>query len=183
LRLFTRAALGALAAAAIVAASLAGGQAQAAAPVTLRLAASPLGKMLVDPRGHTLYLFGHDKTTKSTCYGACAKDWPPFLSTVKPHAGAGVKASLVGLTRRKDGRMQVTYHGHPLYGFFLDKSAGQTKGEGLNFFGGVWDAVGASGLKLVAAASTTSSGSTGSGSTSGNGYGGGSYGGGGYGGG
>ena len=170
----------AAAAAAIAALALVGGRATAASPLTLRLVTTPLGKILVDSRGHSLYLFEHDKTTKSTCYATCAKDWPPFLASVRPHAGAGVKSALIGLTRRTDGKMQVTYHGHPLYGFFEDKSAGQTKGQGLDFFGGEWYVLGASGVKVEKSmSSSTDASSSGSTTTSGggNGYGGG-YGGG-----
>jgi predicted lipoprotein with Yx(FWY)xxD motif len=169
---------------AAIAAALVGAQARAATVGTLRLATTPLGKILVDSRGHTLYLFERDKSTKSTCYGTCAKDWPPFLVSTRPHAGSGVKSTLLGTTRRNDGRLQVTYHGHPLYAFFLDKQAGQMKGQGLAFFGGAWYVLGANGVKIAGKAATTSSSSSGTGSETGSGStGGGSYGGGGYGGG
>jgi predicted lipoprotein with Yx(FWY)xxD motif len=37
---------------------------------------SAYGKILADSRGRALYLFTHDDS-KSRCYGACAKAWPP----------------------------------------------------------------------------------------------------------
>ncbi|HEY7207366.1 MAG TPA: hypothetical protein VH416_03920 [Gaiellaceae bacterium] len=126
---------------------------------TVNLRATPYGKILVSSNGHTLYLFGADKGTKSACYGKCATDWPPLL-TAKPSAAAGIKSSLLGTTRRKDGKLQVTYHGHPLYWFFLDKKAGQTKGESLDFFGGKWYVVNASGLKVVKKVSGLSGGTS-----------------------
>ena len=43
--------------------------------------APSLGRILVDSRGHTLYLFENDKTQKSTCYGTCAKVWKPLVVT------------------------------------------------------------------------------------------------------
>jgi predicted lipoprotein with Yx(FWY)xxD motif len=136
---------------------------------TVNLRATPLGKVLVSANGRALYLFRRDKTTKSTCYGMCATDWPPLLTKVaKPAVGSGVKASLVGTTRRKDGKRQVTYRGHPLYRFFLDKRAGQTKGQGQDFFGGKWYVMNAKGLAIVKAATattTTTSGTTTSGTT------------------
>ncbi len=134
---------------------------------TVNLRATPLGKVLVSANGRALYLFRRDKTTKSTCYGTCATDWPPLLTKVaKPAVGTGVKASLVGTTQRKDGKRQVTYRGHPLYRFFLDKRAGQTKGQGQDFFGGKWYVMNAKGLAIVkAATTTTTSGSTTSGTT------------------
>lgn len=134
---------------------------------TVNLKATPLGKVLATANGRALYLFRHDKTTKSTCYGKCATDWPPLLTKVaKPAVGTGVKASLVGTTMRRDGKRQVTYRGHPLYRFFLDKQAGQLKGQGLNFFGGKWYVMNAQGLAIVKAASTTTtSGTTTTGST------------------
>src|SRR5262249_57250948 len=98
-----------------------------------------LGRVLVDSRGKTLYLWAHDKTSKSTCYGDCASYWPPLITTGRPRAFAGANSTLLGTTRRTDGRLQVTYAGHPLYYFVQDARAGQTKGEGLTGFGGRWD--------------------------------------------
>ena len=111
----------ALAALAIVAggATLAGA---ARSKAQLKTHTTKLGTFLVDRDGHALYLFEADKTSKSTCTGACAKAWPPALTSGKPTAGSGVKASLIGTTKRPDGTMQVTYDGHPLYTFFNDTS-------------------------------------------------------------
>jgi hypothetical protein len=44
--------------------------------------------------------------------------------------------------------MQVTYRGHPLYRFFLDKKPGQANGEGLTDFGGRWDPLNAAGTAV-----------------------------------
>jgi predicted lipoprotein with Yx(FWY)xxD motif len=60
---------------------------------------------------------------------------PPLISSGKPRAAAGAKASLLGTTRRADGRLQVTYNHHPLYTFVKDTSKGQTNGERVNAFG------------------------------------------------
>jgi predicted lipoprotein with Yx(FWY)xxD motif len=71
-----------------------------------------LGRVLVNSRGHTLYMFGADKNDKSACSGQCAVNWPPLIASGKTQAAAGVKASLLGTTKRTDGRMQVTYKRH-----------------------------------------------------------------------
>jgi predicted lipoprotein with Yx(FWY)xxD motif len=119
-----------------------------------------LGNVLVDARGRTLYLFEKDRHGKSACYGACAAYWPPLYSPAKPRSGRGVRASLLGLTKRTDGRRQATYAGHPLYRYAGDTRAGQTTGEGLTDFGAAWDAVAASGRAVE---STSDSGGTGGG--------------------
>ena len=111
----------------------------------VKIGSSKLGRILVDSHGKTLYLWAHDKTRKSTCYGDCAAYWPPLLTRGTPVATRGARASLLGTTRRNDGRMQVTYAGHPLYYFVQDTKPGQTKGEGLTGFGGRWDPLSASG--------------------------------------
>jgi predicted lipoprotein with Yx(FWY)xxD motif len=131
----------------------------AAAPssgTVVRVAKSGLGRMLVDGRGRTLYLFEADRNGKSMCSGSCVSFWPPLVAKGKPKAGSGVSARLLGTIKRSDGRMQVTYAGHPLYTFSLDTRAGSTKGEGLNDFGAHWFAVGASGRKLVKRAAAPS---------------------------
>jgi len=113
--------------------------ASGAAKVNVRT--TSLGKILVNAQGRTLYLFAPDKHGKSTCYGSCASYWPPLLATGKPAAGAGVKASLLGTTTRKDGKHQVTYNGHPLYLFVGDNTANATNGQAVTAFGAPWFAV------------------------------------------
>jgi predicted lipoprotein with Yx(FWY)xxD motif len=113
------------------------------------VADSNLGRILVDKRGRTLYLFARDTHGKSTCSGACAGYWPALTTKGKPSAISGARRALLGTTRRNDGRLQVTYHGHPLYRFSGDVRAGQTTGEGLTDFGGGWWAVSPAGNKIV----------------------------------
>lgn len=118
------------------------------------LRSTSIGHVLVGPNGHTLYMFAADHTKLSTCYSACALSWPPLLTVGAPAAGTGVKASLLGTTKRKNGKLQVTYAGHPLYFFSFDKTAGSTKGEGLHAFGANWWALSASGAKILKPAGT-----------------------------
>ena len=160
----------ALIAAVVIPAGLAG--ASRSGPASVGVAKSKLGRILVDGRGHTLYLFGKDKRGKSSCSGACATYWPPLLSTGKPRATMGARASLLGRTKRADGRWQVTYNRHPLYRFALDTKKGQTKGEGLDDFGGEWDAVSPAGARIAEKAATSGSGTNPSPSPGYGGYGG-----------
>ena len=111
-------------------------------------ASSSLGRIIVDGRGRTLYLFEKDKRGHSACSGACAMYWPPVITHGKPIAGQGVKTSLLGTIRRANGARQVTYAGHPLYRYLLDTKSGQTNGEGLQDFGGGWDALSPAGKKI-----------------------------------
>ena len=104
----------------------------------VKVAKSRFGRILVDSKGITLYDFPPDKGVSSVCYGACAALWPPLIAKGKPLAGPGVRASLLGTTKRKDGKREVTYNGHPLYYFVTDRKPGQTTGQGLNQFGGPW---------------------------------------------
>ena len=78
----------------------------------------------------------------------CAKYWPPLIGA-KPTVGTGLKASLVGTTKRKSGKLQVTYGGHPLYFFAQDKKAGDLNGQGFVHFGGSWWVVSAAGKKIT----------------------------------
>jgi predicted lipoprotein with Yx(FWY)xxD motif len=105
---------------------------------TVVVAKTRIGRILVDSKGITLYDFVTDKGGVSGCYGACAALWPPLITKGKPHAGPGVRASLLGTTKRKDGKLEVTYNHHPLYYFVTDRKPGQTTGQGVNQFGGPW---------------------------------------------
>lgn len=113
---------------------------------------SGLGTVLVNSEGFTVYEFGKDQGTTSSCYGECEKAWPPVISTGEPSAGEGASASQLGTTERKDGTMQVTYAGHPLYTFFEDEAPGEANGNGVNFFGGVWQALDQSGSAVEGSA-------------------------------
>jgi len=96
------------------------------------------GQILVDGKGMTVYLFVADTGTSSTCYTNCATIWPPVLTTGAPQAGTGTQVSLLGTTTRTDGMVEVTCAGHPLYYFVKDKQPGDTTGQGVNGFGGLW---------------------------------------------
>lgn len=113
--------------------------------------ATPLGSVLVAANGRTLYLFTADTSKASSCYGACAAVWRPLIAKGSVATGSGLKGSLVGTLERKDGTLQVTYAGHPLYFFARDAKAGQTKGQGSRNFGGRWFVLSPAGVKVVAA--------------------------------
>lgn len=100
-----------------------------------------LGKVIVDSKGMTLYDFHKDKGTTSSCYGECAVAWPPLLTSGEPKAMGGAEQSLLGTTKRKDGTVQVTYKGHPVYGFVEDNKPGETNGNDFNGFGAQWYAL------------------------------------------
>jgi predicted lipoprotein with Yx(FWY)xxD motif len=109
---------------------------------------TPIGNAITTSSGHTLYLFRADHGTTSTCYGQCATYWPPLLTTGKPVASGRVQVSLLGTTKRKDGKLQVTYKGHPLYTYLPDTKPGQTTGEGSTAFGAAWYALAPSGATI-----------------------------------
>jgi predicted lipoprotein with Yx(FWY)xxD motif len=112
----------------------------------ISLASAPkLGLILVDSQGLTVYDFHKDKGTQSSCYGACEQGWPPVTSAGQPQVGNGASASKLGTTERKDGTMQVTYAGHPLYTFAGDQKPGEANGNDVSAFGAQWYALKGSG--------------------------------------
>jgi predicted lipoprotein with Yx(FWY)xxD motif len=145
-KLLTTIAFGVVVAATTAALAFAGST--AGGRTKLAVGKTGLGRILVDSKGITLYDFPPDKGTTSVCYGACAALWPPLLTHGKPIAGPGVRASLLGTTKRKDGKLEVTYNGHPLYYWVGDHKPGQTTGQGLNQFGGPWWVVSPAGREI-----------------------------------
>ena len=137
---------------AILLAATVAGLAQATAAThggaTVTTATSKLGRILVDSRGRTLYLFEKDARGHSACAGACAGFWPPLLTRAKPIAGHGAKQALLGVIRRSDGTRQITYGGHPLYRFAPDTRPGETNGQGLHDFGAGWYVLSPAGAKI-----------------------------------
>jgi predicted lipoprotein with Yx(FWY)xxD motif len=141
-----------------VSAATASPQATSSRQATVKVATSGLGKILVDSKGRTLYLFKKDTGRKSKCFGSCAVAWPPLRVSGKPTAGGGARASLLGTSKRSDGKPQVTYNGHPLYRFAGDRKPGNTNGQGLNGFGARWYVVSPSGKQITGSGSPSNGG-------------------------
>jgi predicted lipoprotein with Yx(FWY)xxD motif len=125
---------------------------------TVRVAKTDLGKILVNSKGRTLYLFRADQGTATACFGECATAWPPLRASGTPKVGKGLNASLVATTPRTEGNPQVTYNGHPLYTFQGDEKAGDTNGQGLNAFGATWWALSRAGNEVTKQPSSTTNG-------------------------
>ena len=100
-----------------------------------------LGRVLVNSRGFTIYDFHKDDGPQSSCYGACAEAWPPLTTDGSPNATEGAMASKLGTSKRKDGTMQVTYAGHPLYTYTGDSKPGEANGNDVDAFGAQWYAL------------------------------------------
>lgn len=103
----------------------------------IKAVGSEYGRVVADAKGEAFYLFDKEDGLKSECYGACAQAWPPVLTSGKPRAGNGVKAGLLGTTKRKNGKLQVTYDGQPLY-YYVDDSPGNILCQNVDEFGGLW---------------------------------------------
>jgi predicted lipoprotein with Yx(FWY)xxD motif len=140
-------------------ASLAGLAAAVIAPVgagarsgstTIQIRSTALGKALVNGAGFTVYVFTHDGRKRDTCaaISGCTGIWPVVKTIGAPHAGAGVRRSLLGVIKLPHGVEQVTYAGHPLYLYSGDGSRGETDYVGANQFGGRWYAITAAGKLL-----------------------------------
>ena len=102
--------------------------------------------MLFGPGRQAIYIFERDRPGESRCYGECARAWPPVYTRGKPVAGRGVRASLLGTTRRRDGRRQVTYRGQPLY-YYAHEGPGEVRCHNVNLNGGLWWVVGPNGRR------------------------------------
>jgi predicted lipoprotein with Yx(FWY)xxD motif len=126
-----------------------GSQVSSSVPAELTVQSSHYGPTIFDSHHRVLYQFAADHTSKSTCYGACAKAWPPMLTDGQPKAISGLDSSLLGTTTRKDGSQQVTYAGHPLYYFSEDKP-GKIMCQHVKLHGGFWYVVKPNGMANMA---------------------------------
>lgn len=109
----------------------------AEAGALLTTADSPLGEIVVDGEGRTVYMFDSDTqgSDASTCEGQCATNWPAMTSdSDSPEVDASVTGE-IGTITGVDGSTQLTLNGWPLYYFVGDSAPGDTNGQGVN---GVW---------------------------------------------
>jgi predicted lipoprotein with Yx(FWY)xxD motif len=112
----------------------------------VRAAPSEFGTMLFDSNRQAIYVFERDRKGRSACYGECAKAWPPVFTKREPVAGKGVKARLLGTVKRRNGRLQVTYAGRPLY-YYAHEGPGEVLCHNVRLNGGYWWVVGPDGKR------------------------------------
>jgi predicted lipoprotein with Yx(FWY)xxD motif len=95
---------------------------------------------IADADGRALYLLESGNPSEITCYDECAGVWPPFLAPQgTPTAGdPAVQAGLIGTARRRNGAMQVTYGGWPLYYYSGDRGTDRPAGQELKDAWGEW---------------------------------------------
>jgi predicted lipoprotein with Yx(FWY)xxD motif len=88
---------------------------------------TPKGKVLVNGKGMTLYVFDKDKDMpgKSACNGTCAENWPALLASDIDKASGDWS-----IVTRDDGKKMWAYKGRPLYAWKNDKAPGDTDGDG-----------------------------------------------------
>jgi predicted lipoprotein with Yx(FWY)xxD motif len=142
----------------------------AASGTTLKTMTTSDGTVLTDSAGYTVYWFAKDHGMTSACTGACATAWPPV--TGMPAAAMGVSLpGKLGTISRGNGVVQATYDGHPLYTFAGDTTPGESKGNDIDGFGGLWWAMTSTGSMLAKSATSTASPSSTSSSSSSSGSG------------
>jgi predicted lipoprotein with Yx(FWY)xxD motif len=112
----------------------------------ITVGASEFGRMLFGPNRRAIYIFENDPKGRTVCYGDCADAWPPVFTKGTPRARNGVKQSLLGTVRRRDGRRQVTYAGKPLY-YYAHEGPGEVRCHNVDLNGGLWWVVGPDGKR------------------------------------
>ena len=116
------------------------------AGTTITLGDSEFGTMLFGSNKQAIYIFENDPKGKTVCYGECAEAWPPVYTKGEPKAAKGVRQSLLGSVKRRDGRLQVTYAGKPLY-FYAHEGPGEVRCHNVDLNGGLWWVVGPDGKR------------------------------------
>jgi predicted lipoprotein with Yx(FWY)xxD motif len=113
---------------------------------TVTVGQSEFGEMLFDTNTRAIYIFENDPQGETVCYDECAEAWPPVFTDGEAVAGKGVKASLLGTVKRRDGKLQVTYAGKPLY-YYAHEGPGQVLCHNVDLNGGRWWVIGPDGKR------------------------------------
>jgi predicted lipoprotein with Yx(FWY)xxD motif len=129
----------------------------AAGGALVSVRSTPLGSILADSAGKTIYLFAIDSPNHSACTGACLSYWPIVIApTTIPTSVPGVTAKLGSFTR-PDGKKQLTIGSLPVYTFSGDSGPGKTNGQGTNLSGGLWWVVSPAGTPITSGSQPSSS--------------------------
>jgi predicted lipoprotein with Yx(FWY)xxD motif len=97
----------------------------------LTVSKTPIGYVLANANGYTVYWFAKDPrgTSHPACAGTCLLAWFPVKGHPKPANGVRLDGKL-GCITRPGGVMQATYNGYPLYTFGSDSAPGMANGNG-----------------------------------------------------
>jgi predicted lipoprotein with Yx(FWY)xxD motif len=99
--------------------------------------------IVVDSTSRAVYALTGDSAKHPECTKAnsCYTVWPPLEVASKSQLSKapGIRGAL-GVWRR-DGFLQVTLNGHPLYRYTFDLSKKSARGQGIKSFGGTWHVV------------------------------------------
>ena len=112
----------------------------ARAPEVVAVADTLAGPVLVDHRGHTVFMFTRDRHGRDAC-GAirrCRTDWPAVTTTGRLLTGRGVRRSLIATIAYRGALREVTYDAHPLHTYRFDVSPRSVMNIGNMQFGGAW---------------------------------------------
>ncbi len=102
--------------------------------------ASQSATVLVDSRGHAIYVSSNDRKNRSRCTGNCVLTFKPLPTNGKVEAvkGSGLNPKLFGTINRGHHKLQVTYNHHPLYVGTSDLKAGEAPEMGCKYYKGRW---------------------------------------------
>jgi predicted lipoprotein with Yx(FWY)xxD motif len=114
---------------------------------TVGLGKTPVGTVLVDAKGRTLYAFAADSPGRSNCTGSCLQYWPPVSPSGALSRSPDVTASLATI-QRSDGTSQLTVDGWPVYTYAADSGPGQATGQGEDLSGGRWWVLSGAGAQI-----------------------------------
>jgi predicted lipoprotein with Yx(FWY)xxD motif len=113
------------------------------ASVTNQSATTKTENIVVTRSGRAVYVLTGDSTRHPKCTKAngCFSFWPPVTvsSTKKLSKAPGIRGKL-GVWHR-NGFLQVTLAGHPLYRYAGDSQKGSATGQGIHTFGGTWQVI------------------------------------------
>lgn len=93
------------------------------------------GTIVVDDQEIPVYLYTNDTRnggTSACANEACTLEWPPVTTVGMPIAGRGVRQELLGIITRRDGIVQATYNGWPLY--YADSRSTDSQGKAGRWF-------------------------------------------------